>query len=86
MLATAFAGAYGTQRLYSSEAEVAKSHRLHIGLEQLLSLLRDAETGQRGYLITGRDEYLAPYVDATSKVGTQLDELTSLVNDDQPQQ
>jgi PAS domain S-box-containing protein len=85
MLATAFAGAYGTQRLYSSEAEVAKSHRLHIGLERLLSLLRDAETGQRGYLITGRDEYLAPYVDATSKVGTQLDELTSLVNDDQPQ-
>lgn len=65
---------------------MAKSHRLHIGLERLLSLLRDAETGQRGYLITGRDEYLAPYVDATSKVGTQLDKLTSLVNDDQPQQ
>lgn len=49
MLATAFAGAFGTQRLYSSEADVAKSHRLHIGLERLLSLLRDAETGQRGY-------------------------------------
>src|SRR4051812_43200587 len=85
MLATAFAGAYGTQRLYSSEAQVAKSHRLHIGLERLLSLLRDAETGQRGYLITGRDEYLSPYTGAASAVGAQLDELAPLVEND-PQQ
>ncbi|MGV7242126.1 CHASE3 domain-containing protein [Caballeronia sp. M23-90] len=59
---------------------------MHIGLERLLSLLRDAETGQRGYLITGREEYLAPYVDATSEVDTQLIELASLEDDDRLQQ
>jgi len=29
--------------------------------EDLLSALKDAETGQRGFLLTGRDEYLEPY-------------------------
>ncbi len=28
---------------------------------ELISQLKDAETGQRGYLLTGSDEYLAPY-------------------------
>src|SRR5438045_4983691 len=36
------------------EAELAK-------LEEISSQLKDAETGQRGYLITGDEEYLEPY-------------------------
>lgn len=86
LLATAFGGAFGTQRLFSSEAKVAQSHRLHIGLERLLSLLRDAETGQRGYLLTGRDEYLAPYVEATAKIAATFDEISPLVEQDPQQQ
>src|SRR5271169_6684084 len=33
-------------------------------LESLLSTLIDAETGQRGFLLTGEESYLAPYTDA----------------------
>lgn len=33
-------------------------------IESLLSKLEDAETGQRGYLLTGMEEYLEPYLDA----------------------
>jgi CheY-like chemotaxis protein/signal transduction histidine kinase/CHASE3 domain sensor protein len=33
-------------------------------LESLLSTLKDAETGQRGYLLTGNSSYLEPYLDA----------------------
>ncbi len=29
--------------------------------QSLLSAIKDAETGQRGFLITGRDAYLDPY-------------------------
>ncbi|TFW06768.1 diguanylate cyclase [Oxalobacteraceae bacterium OM1] len=29
--------------------------------ERLLDVLRDAETGQRGYIITGKDSFLTPY-------------------------
>jgi signal transduction histidine kinase/CHASE3 domain sensor protein/DNA-binding response OmpR family regulator len=33
-------------------------------LQGLLSTLKDAETGQRGYLLTGEESYLSPYTDA----------------------
>ena len=32
---------------------------------QLISRVTDAETGQRGYLLTGSDEYLVPYEKAS---------------------
>ncbi len=86
MLVTAFAGAYGTQRLFSSESAIAETHRLNLGLERLLSLLRDAETGQRGFVITGRESYLGPYVDATPKIGAQLEAIRLLVQNDNHQQ
>lgn len=41
-------------------------------LVQLLTLVQNAETGQRGYLLTGRDEYLQPYVQANSQVDQSL--------------
>ena len=41
----------------------------------LLSSLKDAETGQRGFLLTGEDRYLAPYRQALVEVPTILDDL-----------
>lgn len=38
----------------------------------LLSEMQDAETGQRGYLLTGRDDYLLPYQEALRRVPGQL--------------
>lgn len=40
-----------------------------------LSALKDAETGQRGFLLTGDDEFLAPYEVATEVIPRQLREL-----------
>ena len=40
---------------------VAHTHEVLDALEQLISTLKDAETGQRGYLITGEPRYLDPY-------------------------
>jgi hypothetical protein len=42
----------------------------------LLSLLKDAETGQRGYLLTGDQQYLAPYQAALPGIAEQLGRLT----------
>lgn len=36
--------------------------------DELFSLLKDAETGQRGFLLTGRDSYLGPYKEALIRV------------------
>jgi len=40
-------------------------------IDQLVAakdLLQDAETGQRGYLLTGREQYLQPYLNATRDI------------------
>jgi signal transduction histidine kinase len=42
-------------------------------LNHLLQLAIDAETGQRGYLITGDTAYLGPYDEAIANVGSTLD-------------
>ena len=40
--------------------------------------LLDAETGQRGYLLTGRDSYLEPYRAALLEIEASLDKLSGL--------
>ncbi len=54
-------------------------------LESLLSRAKDAETGQRGYLITGKETYLEPYTSARSDIGGLEDSLRKLVADNPDQ-
>lgn len=55
-------------------------------LQKLLSALQDAETGQRGYIITGIDDYLAPYNTALQKIKRDISELQRLTSDNPAQQ
>lgn len=54
--------------------------------DELGFAVRDAETGQRGYLLTGQDAYLIPYRDATGRIAVLQDELRRLTVDDPAQQ
>src|SRR5215213_3859412 len=47
-------------------------------LEQTLSAVRDAETGQRGYLLTGDTAYLVPYRQGSAAVTEHLASLLAL--------
>jgi signal transduction histidine kinase len=47
-----------------------------IGLQNMARGLTDAETGERGYLLTGRPEYLQPYTDALGRVRKASDLLS----------
>src|SRR3954452_8961505 len=49
-----------------------------IQLEKALSTLKDAETGQRGYLLTGDDQYLEPFRVASDRMDGVLDRLARL--------
>ncbi len=51
-------------------------------IQSLWRHLVDAETGQRGYLITGRDGYLKPYRDSLAQVDASLHLLTDYYRDD----
>ncbi|MFI4923031.1 MAG: diguanylate cyclase [Burkholderiales bacterium] len=44
---------------------------------EVLLLLSDAETGQRGYLITGEERYLEPYNVSIASISNKLKQLTS---------
>jgi two-component system, sensor histidine kinase and response regulator len=56
------------------------------GLETTKSLLKDAETGQRGYIITGDPKYLERYSGSAGKVAPTLDRLLTLTQDNPSQQ
>jgi|GEM_PF-6588545 len=55
-----------------------QSHFLIIRLENLLSHIKDAETGQRGFILTGTESYLEPYNSARMAVQTDFHNLQAL--------
>jgi methyl-accepting chemotaxis protein len=66
-------------------AWVAHTNEAVATLDQVLSSLLNAETGQRGYIITGDESYLAPYNAGVASVDQQLRHLVEIV-DDNPRQ
>src|SRR6201996_6835892 len=69
----AVAGLYRAQSYDRDRAR--QTIATELALSQVLSLLQDAETGQRGYLLTGSDAYLQPFTEATTGLGRALDAL-----------
>lgn len=63
-----------------------KSEQVLIELERMSSAVAGAETKQRGYLITGSDEYLPLYREAIDSLDTQLRRIGSLTRDNSLQQ
>ena len=59
-------------QLANSGNEVLRAKELELSLERLLSTLRDAETGQRGFLLSGEEPYLTPYTDALREFDARL--------------
>lgn len=65
---------------------IQHSHDVIAGLDDFFSTMQDAETSQRGFLLTGNDRYLAPYEEAASSVGPKLDLVAKLTSDNASQQ
>ena len=72
LLGSLVATAWGYARDRTLDAQTRRANALIIASERLLSSLKDVETGQRGFIITGRDEYLEPYNWGTAAVGPDL--------------
>ncbi len=62
------------------------SKRVVQALRDTESLLKDAETGQRGFLYTGKIEYLAPYRVASAQIDSRLHDLAVAVGDNPGEQ
>jgi PAS domain S-box-containing protein len=65
---------------------VAHTRQVLLELEQTESLLLDAETGQRGYLLTGESKYLQPYSGAVTQIDGHIHTLAHLTSDNPVEQ
>jgi PAS domain S-box-containing protein len=85
LLVDAAATIYNIREVATNVEWVSHTHEVLAKLEAALSSLEDAETGQRGYLLTGEPAYLEPYRDAVSRFPVQLAELRQLTLDNPAQ-
>jgi signal transduction histidine kinase len=72
ILLNAFVSARNTLTLRENDVLVAQSQDVQHDLEAIMSTVKDAESGQRGYIITGDARYLAPYRDAVAAMPARL--------------
>ena len=72
----------GFDRSNRALEEIATASQTRSQLNKLLQHMLDAETGQRGYLLTGDPRYLEPYDVAVSDIGQTIDALRTLYMDD----
>ena len=70
---------FGFRRLEVANRQMAVALEMEATLHEVLSLIVDAETGQRGYLLTGRDEYRQPYDTALPKIENAFNRLRRLL-------
>jgi PAS domain S-box-containing protein len=70
----------------SNQGWVRHTQQVQLELTTVESLLKDTETGQRGYLYTGEARYLEPYNAGVQQVETHLNSLAELVADNPRQQ
>ncbi|GAA3140797.1 hypothetical protein GCM10010466_34790 [Planomonospora alba] len=74
-LTLAVIGISAYTRIGSLQADVRSVEHTQQVLDRIgvvRSLVKDAERGQRGYVITGQDSYLVPYREATGRLGGEI--------------
>jgi CHASE3 domain sensor protein len=80
----AFLAHHAKSELAASRRELAHAVDVSRRVDNLLACLTEAETGQRGFLLTGNSTYLEPYQAAMQRLSGELDGLRTTLADDQP--
>jgi signal transduction histidine kinase len=70
-----FLAAAGQSRLNMANERAHRSQLRQQALNDFAGLITDAESAQRGYLLTAESAYLTPYADAVTRVAQALDRL-----------
>ena len=72
---------HSIQRIRKNSDLVAQTLESIAAIDQLESALTDAETGQRGYIITGDKDYLGPFNDAADEIEVYIQRLHIHISD-----
>jgi methyl-accepting chemotaxis protein len=85
LIAVALVAFQGAQQLVQTTEGLVESRDQARAVREVRMLLLDAETGQRGFLLTGEERYLEPYYRATEALDEQLDGLRKVLADEPDQ-
>ena len=72
--------------LLDEQATNLRTAQVQTRIDNLMGAVQDAETGQRGYLLTGLTTYLGPYTAALPVIDDSIDALTVLTASNPDQQ
>ena len=86
LLLVAVFGYQTTQHLIENERWVTHTGQVREELTRVMASLTDAETGQRGFVITGNDEFLGPYKSGRTELEGHFGNLRTLTADNAVQQ
>jgi PAS domain S-box-containing protein len=75
-----------TERLIDTARLLSHTTRVINNAEQVIKAIVDIETGQRGYVITGKEEFLEPYHESAKTVDFYVNKLDSLTEGSKSQQ
>jgi signal transduction histidine kinase len=70
------------QRALTMVQQASTQGLVRLQLIDVALAIQDAESGQRGYLLTGREEYLKPYQEALPKIASSFKTLSDFYADD----
>lgn len=85
LIATSIASYLSIQKQMENRESLSKSRRSITAVKDVLVALLDAETGNRGFQITGKEEYLEPYNRGLDEFPKAIARLKDLGNDDKIQ-
>src|SRR6476469_8856469 len=86
LLITSLASYITIKKLKTSASLVNHTHIVIGKLEELLSKMKDVETGNRGFLLSDNEIFLEPYYQAESLIPQIISDLNSLIKDNPLQQ
>ena len=86
LLISLAASFYSIQKLIQNSELVNHTNQVLIESENIISYMKDAETGQRGYLVTLDPAFLQPYTGSYERVKTSYDRVRVLAVDNPAQQ
>jgi signal transduction histidine kinase len=75
---------WSTRKHIESRAEIEKTLAIIYELENLVSMIKDAETGERGFIITGDWAFLEPYYIGVTAVHKSMNLLKVMNADEAP--
>ena len=80
LIANAWVSYQNIRRIADNNASVTRTYEILGETQAVLSSMQDAETGQRGFIITGEESYLEPYNSGVSTVQQHLYRLDPLIS------